>query len=80
MSVKSPDTLQHEVHGRGIGEHEVEVDVEALLDHLGCDDDVPDGTLLTIFPEKFEHPPIAGGTFGGQEARVQQGRLLAAKQ
>jgi hypothetical protein len=77
MSVKSPNTLQHEVHGRRVCEHEVEVDVEALLDHLGCDDDVSDGTPLTIFPEKFEHPAIAGGTFGSQETRVQKRYLFS---
>ncbi|MDU5609624.1 MAG: hypothetical protein E6044_09650, partial [Actinomyces sp.] len=77
--MEPPDTLQHEVHGRGVCEHEVEVDVEALLDHLGCDDDVSEGALLTFFPETFEHPAITGGTFGGQETRVQQSRLLTAK-
>ena len=75
--MEPPDTLQHEVHGRGVCEHEVEVDVEALLDHLGCDDDVSEGALLTFFPETFEHPAIAGGTFGGQETRVQQRYLFS---
>mgnify|MGYP007085161521 CR=1 FL=1 len=32
--------------------------------------------LRTIFPEKIEHPAITGGTFCGQETRVQQGYLL----
>ena len=77
MSVKSPNTLQHEVHGRGVCEHEVKVDVEALLDHLGRHDNVPKRTALIIFPEKFEHPAIAGSTFGGQETRVQKRYLFS---
>ena len=77
MSVEPPDPLQHEVHGCGVREHEVEVDVEALLDHLRRHDDVPEGTLRTIFPEKIEHPAIPGGTFGGQETRVQKRYLFS---
>ena len=74
--MEPPDPLQHEVHGRRVGEHEVEVDVKALLNHLRRHDDVPDGTLRTIFPKKFEHPAITSRPFGGQETRVQQGYLF----
>ena len=79
MTVQSPDALQDQVHGSGVGEHEVEVDVQALFNHLCCDDDVTLGTPRGPLPEKFEHASITRGPFGCEETRVQQGRLLAPK-
>ena len=79
VAVQSPDPLQDQVHGRRVGEHEIEVDVEALLDDLSCDDDVTLGTARGPLPEKFEHASITRGPFGCKETRVQQGRLLAPK-
>ena len=65
--------------GAGSVEHQVKVDVEALLDDLSCDDDVTLGTARGPLPEKFEHASITRGPFGCKETRVQQGRLLAPK-
>ena len=79
VTVQSPDALQDQVHGRGVGEHEVEIDVEALLNHLCCDDDVTLRTPRGSLPEKFKHPAVTRRTLSCQEARVQQGRLLAPK-
>ena len=77
--MQSPDALQDQVHWRGVREHEVEIDVEALLNHLCCDDDVTLGTLCGPLAKEFEHPAVTRRTLSCQEARVQQGRLLAPK-
>ena len=71
--------MQHKVHGSGVGEHEVEVDVEALLNHLCCDDDVTLGTPRGPLPEELEHPAVTRRTLSCEETRVQQGCLLAPK-
>ena len=77
--MQSPDALQDQVHGRGVGEHEVEIDVEALLDDLCCDDDVTLGTPSGVLAEELQQPAVTRRTLSCQEARVQQGRLLASK-
>lgn len=77
--MQSPDALQDQVHGRGVREHEVEIDVEALLDDLCCDDDVTPGTPSGVLAEELQQPTVTRRTLSCQETRVQQGRLLASK-
>ena len=58
---------------------EVEIDVEALLNHLCCNDDVTLGTLCGPLSKEFEHPAVTRRTLSCQEARVQQGSSARAQ-
>ena len=58
VTVQAPDALQDQVHGSGVGEHEVKIDIETLLNDLRGDNDVALGTPRGALPEEFEHQPI----------------------
>ena len=56
--MEAPDALQEKIHWCRVGEHQVEVDVEALFDDLCGDHNVTLWPMRTVLPEKFEHPPV----------------------
>ena len=71
--------LQHEVHGGWVGDHHVEIDIQALLNDLGGDHDVPTGTVGAVLAEEAQHLFVAFHPIAGQETRVQQRDLIGTE-
>ena len=59
MTMKTAPPLEEQIDRREVGHQEIEIDIEALFDDLGCDDE---GTVRTNRlgrrPEVGHYPPL----------------------
>ena len=71
MPVHAAGPLQHQVYRCQVADHEVEIQVQALLDHLGRDQDGPVGPIAVLAETRYGTSLPAVSLLEG-ELRVKQ--------
>lgn len=82
VAVQAAGALDEQVDGSELTHHEVEVEVEALLDDLSGNEDGAVGTEGPVFAEAGDDAVLAAATLGGGIARVVEfyGNTILLKQ
>ena len=74
MTMQPTDALQQQVDRGDIADHDVEVDVERLLQHLRANHDQPFGTPAGLRSETLNQVSFSRRTMRGNELGVHQYR------
>ena len=78
MAPQPAGPLQQEIDGREVGGDDVEIEIQALLSHLGGNQDLAaTAQLATGFTENIERPLFADSAFTSRKTRMEQINLGA---